>query len=79
MKRIALAAALLLAAGFSATGCRSCQSPYDYGSPVADCACAGCTASNGGRAGSVLSNGYASGGEYYAQPLEMDEPAPITP
>lgn len=65
MKRLDWAAALLVTAGLLATGCRSCQSPYDYGSPVADCACTGCTACGHGRAGSVLSGGYASGEEYY--------------
>jgi hypothetical protein len=77
MKRLAFAAALLLAVGSLATGCRSCQSPYDYDSPVADCTCTGCTACGNCRAGSVLSGGYATEApyEYY----EGDEYAPATP
>lgn len=71
MKRLAFAATLLLAACFLATGCRSCQSCHDYGSPVADCACTGCTSCGNGRAGSVLSGGYATETVYDAAPHEV--------
>ncbi len=65
-------AALLLAASALGTGCRSCQSPHDYSSPVADCECNSC----GGRAGSVLSGvgqtAYQEGEEYYDD-ISVDE------
>jgi hypothetical protein len=60
MKRVAFAATLLLGATALATGCRSCQSPYDYTPPVANCECVGATGCGHGRVGSVLSGGYAN-------------------
>ena len=71
MKRLAALAMVLGAATF-ATGCRSCQSPYDYGSPVADCTCQSCTDCGHGRAGSVLSGGYSSEAVYESVPLDAE-------
>ncbi len=53
MKRFALASLLLVASSIG-TGCHSCQSPYDYSSPVAGSQCGSC---GSGRAGSTLSGG----------------------
>ncbi|TWT95912.1 hypothetical protein Pla108_29890 [Botrimarina colliarenosi] len=33
---------LATAAGAAQMGCRACQNPYDYSSPVAGAACGGC-------------------------------------
>ena len=71
MKRLVFVTALLVGVSSLASGCRSCQSCYDYGSPVADCNCPGCTACGTGRAGSVLSSGYATESIYEATPGEM--------
>ncbi len=72
MKRLAFAVAMLLTLGTVATGCRSCQSPYDYGSPVADCECQSCAACGDGRAGSVLSGGYATEVVHDANPYARE-------
>lgn len=71
MKRFVFAVVLGLASVSFGTGCRSCQSCHDYDPPVANCQCAGCDTCGGGRAGSVLSRGYA-GGEVIAQPEMYD-------
>lgn len=71
MKRLVFAAALMVGVSSLASGCRSCQSPYDYGPPVADCNCAGCNACGAGRAGSVLSHGYTTESVYETTPVEM--------
>lgn len=66
----------LIVFGFAAVGqgCRSCHSPYDYSSPVADGECAGCD-TYGGRAGSVLSTSYAAlQPEYYDESMLDQEP-----
>jgi hypothetical protein len=80
MKRLVLSALLVLGSMPLATGCRSCESPYDYTPPVDNCQCQGCTACGAGRAGSILSGGYASeevydeayGGDLAPMPTEAE-------
>lgn len=57
-RRFGLLAILAAGMGFSAGGCRSCDSCDDYSSPVANCNCDSCGCH---RAGSA-SSGYAEGG-----------------
>src|SRR5262245_44109198 len=42
LRRLSLLAVLSMAAIFSANGCRSCSSCYDYSKPVANCECDAC-------------------------------------
>ncbi|MGI9456825.1 MAG: hypothetical protein ACR2NU_09695 [Aeoliella sp.] len=63
-----LLATLVSCASTLGTGCRSCHSPHDYSSPVADCGCNSC----GGRAGSAFSGAVAAPQEY-VEPVPQDD------
>ncbi len=58
---------LAVAAGAAQLGCRACQNPYDYSSPVSGASCGGC---NECRAGSYAAAN--SGGQTVIVPQVMD-------